>query len=168
MRVEIKYALFDDEIETKMPVRGSVHAAGFDLHSAYEAGTIVAGQTLKVRTNIVFEIPEGWVGKIYPRSGLGIKHGIRLANGTGIVDSDYRGEVIVALYMDHLPLISSAFRAYDVVKHERIAQIVFEPVHAVNLELVGRDELTDTKRGEGGFGSTGRSGLQTENSPSSG
>lgn len=133
----------------KVPERGSKFAAGYDL-SAYipdmERVIIHPSETVKIPTGLAIETPEGYFGGIYARSGLSTKQGLRPANCTGIVDSDYRGEFIVALHND-----SNEIR---VVEHgQRIAQLVIQP--HLNVEFEEVDNLEDTERGEGGFGSSG-------------
>ena len=130
-----------------VPTYGSSFAAGADLY-ACEGGDIVieAGQTRLVHTGIAMEIPEGMVGLIYARSGLASKRGLAPANKVGVIDSDYRGEIMVALH-NH----SSA--PQTVADGERIAQIVFAPYYTAEFCVV--DELGDPARGAGGFGSTG-------------
>ena len=131
-----------------VPTYGSEFAAGADLY-ACEGGevTIEAGQTKLIHTGIAMEIPVGLVGLIYARSGLACKRGLAPANKVGVIDSDYRGEIMVALH-------NHGAEAQTIADGERIAQIVFAPYYAAEFEVV--DELGDTVRGEGGFGSTGR------------
>ena len=131
-----------------VPTYGSEFAAGADLY-ACEGGevTIEAGQTKLIHTGIAMEIPVGLVGLIYARSGLACKRGLAPANKVGVIDSDYRGEIMVALH-------NHGAEAQTIADGERIAQIVFAPYYAAEFEVV--DELGDTIRGEGGFGSTGR------------
>ena len=130
-----------------VPTYGSEFAAGADLY-ACEGGeiTIEAGETRLVHTGIAMEIPEGLVGLIYARSGLASKRGLAPANKVGVIDSDYRGEIMVALH-------NHSDKAQTISDKERIAQIVFAPYYAADFCVV--DELGDTVRGEGGFGSTG-------------
>lgn len=131
----------------KIPVHGSDAAAGYDLYAATDYPLWVAPHhTIKVPTGLTMEIPEGYWGGIYARSGLATKMGLRPANCTGIIDSDYRGEIIVALHND-------TDESQVVNSGERIAQFVLMPQVLINFEET--DNLTDTKRGEGGFGSTG-------------
>ena len=134
--------------QAKIPTRGSSCAAGYDLYAAItEPVTIYPGTNVPVGTGIAMEIPDGFFGAIFARSGLATKRGLRPANAVGVVDSDYRGEVIVALHND-------SNEAQQVLPGERIAQMVFLPYRAMgNFEVV--DDLSDTSRGEGGFGSTG-------------
>ena len=134
--------------EAKTPVYGSAGAACFDLYAARIVDTdFENGRTVTYGTGLHFEVPEGHVMMIYSRSGHGFKQGIRLANGTGVVDADYRGEVLVKLTK----------RSSDVIGMpcvgERIAQAMIMPVEQVSFEET--DELSNTERGEGGFGSTG-------------
>ena len=132
------------------PTYGSDGAACFDLYAASEAfipSKHSAGPAATVvHTGLAVEVPPGHVMKVYSRSGHGFKHGLRLANGTGIIDEDYRGEVMVGLRND-----SGA--DYFVRAGERIAQAMIQPVERV--EFVEVDLLMDTLRGTGGFGSTG-------------
>lgn len=129
----------------KLPTKGSAFAAGMDLYSL-SSGEIKPNETVKVQTGIAIAVPAGYMGLIFARSGLATKQGLRPANCVGVVDSDYRGEVIVALHND-----SSETRTFDA--GERIAQLVITPFLSVDLNEV--DELEKTERGEGGFGSTG-------------
>ena len=132
----------------QMPTYGSEYAAGADMYAAIdEAVTIQPGETKFIPTGLAFEIPEGYAGFIYARSGLACKKGLAPAIKVGVVDADYRGEVMVALH-NH-GLVSQTVEA-----GERIAQMIIAPFVAVNY--VFADELDDTVRGEGGFGSTGR------------
>lgn len=130
----------------KLPIRGSEHAAGWDLY-ALNAEKIYPGKTKKIETGLAIEIPEGYFGAIYARSGLATKKGLRPANCVGVIDSDYRGPIIVALRNDHMNNVESFEEG------ERIAQLVIQKYE--DLDIVEVDELSDTSRGEGGFGSTG-------------
>ena len=132
----------------KMPTNGSQYAAGYDLYAAIEEPvTIYPGTCEKIGTGLAMEIPVGFFGAIFARSGLAAKQGLRPANCVGVVDSDYRGEVIVALHND-------SNEARQVQPDERIAQLVLMPYGVVEkFEVV--DDLEDTDRGAGGFGSTG-------------
>lgn len=133
----------------KVPTRGSSYAAGYDLYAAInEPITIFPGTTVSVTTGLAMEIPEDFFGAIFARSGLATKRGLRPANCVGVVDADYRGEVIVAIHND-------SDKVQQINPGERIAQMVFLPYRSMgNFEVV--DELNDTARGAGGFGSTGR------------
>ena len=131
-----------------LPKRGSIDAAGADLYACLEEDLIIApGKTKFVSIGISAEIPQGYAGFVFARSGLASKSGIAPANKVGVVDSDYRGEFFVALH-NH----SSETRT---VKHgDRIAQLIIMPV--VMAEYIETDELSETERGSGGFGSTGK------------
>ena len=131
-----------------VPTYGSVEAAGADLYACLEeAVTIQPGKTVFVPTGLAMEVPKGCAGLIYARSSLGTKRGLAPANKVGVIDSDYRGEVMVALH--------NHGRDPQTVAHgERIAQLLVTPVLAPAFELC--EDLTDTDRGAGGFGSTGR------------
>ena len=131
-----------------VPTMGSKFAAGADLYSAEDADVVIEpSETKFIGTGLAMEIPEGYVGLVYARSGLACKRGLAPANKVGVVDSDYRGEIKVALH-------NHGKEAQTVEKGERIAQMVIAPYLSVNYE--GADELSETERGEGGFGSTGR------------
>ena len=132
----------------QLPRFGSAGAAGADLCACLDKELSIApGQTVKVPTGIAIELPSGTVGLIYARSGLAVKKGLAPANKVGVIDCDYRGEILVALY-------NQSGEAQTVLPGERIAQMIVSPyIPAVYEE---REELSDTERGEGGFGSTGR------------
>lgn len=124
---------------------GSTYAAGYDLH-AIEDIAIDPGTTTMARTGLAMEIPQGYFGGIYARSSLASKQGIRPANCVGVVDSDYRGEVMVALFNDsEKPVL--------IKRGERIAQLIVQRYQ--ELEIVYVSSLDETERGTGGFGSTG-------------
>lgn len=130
-----------------VPTYGSACAAGADLYACEENGVeIAAGATVLVHTGIAMAIPTGYVGLIYARSGLATKRGLAPANKVGVIDSDYRGEIMVALH-------NHGNAAQKIENGERIAQIVFTPYAAAEFAVT--DELDDTARGAGGFGSTG-------------
>lgn len=130
-----------------LPTYGSVYAAGADLYACEESPvTIQPSETKLIHTGLAMEIPEGYAGLIYARSGLASKRGLAPANKVGVVDADYRGEVMVALH-NH----SNIPQTVDV--GERIAQLVVAPFLKVEYEET--DELSQTVRGAGGFGSTG-------------
>ena len=133
----------------KLPTKGSAYAAGYDLYAAIEEPmAIFPGATVPVTTGLAMEIPEDLFGAIFARSGLAAKRGLRPANCVGVVDADYRGEIFVAIHND-------SDKVQQINPGERIAQMVFLPYQSVgNFEVV--DELNDTARGAGGFGSTGR------------
>lgn len=130
-----------------IPTYGSEFAAGADLYACIdETLTIEPNETNFIPTGLSFEIPEGLVGLVYARSGLACKKGLAPANKVGVIDSDYRGEVMVALH-------NHSKEAKNIEPNERIAQIVFAPYIKGIFNIV--DNLNDTVRGEGGFGSTG-------------
>lgn len=131
-----------------LPTRGSDYAAGADLRAVLDTPVeIKPGQTVMIGTGIAMEIPEGFVGLVFARSGLACKEGIAPANKVGVIDSDYRGEIKVALH-NH----SKSERTVE--NGQRIAQIVIVPFAAP--DFVEAVELSDTERGQGGFGSTGK------------
>ncbi len=132
-----------------LPRYATIGSAGLDLSACLEEPLAVPpGTRVKIPTGIAIEIPYRHIaGLIFPRSGLAVKHGISLANAVGVIDSDYKGEIIVAVF-------NQGEREYIINPGERIAQIVFVPVFTATLEEV--DALEDTARGTGGFGSTGK------------
>lgn len=131
-----------------VPTVGSQNAAGLDLYAYIEEGdiTVKPFTTVKIRTGIAVEIPDGHFGGVYARSGLATKQGLRPSNCVGVIDSDYRGEVMVALYND-------SNKPRKVVNGDRIAQLIIQPYLYAAIDIV--DELSETDRGDGGFGSTG-------------
>lgn len=132
----------------KLPTYGSTEAAGADLYACLEETvTIDPGKTAFIPTGIALEVPKGYAGLIYARSGLACKRGLAPANKVGVVDSDYRGEILVALH-------NHGEASQTVESGERIAQLVITPVLMPAYEWTS--ELEDTKRGTGGFGSTGK------------
>lgn len=144
--MEIKFKKLSNLAIT--PTKGSVAAAGYDLYAAIKENvTIPAHGTEKISTEIALELPEGTFGAIFARSGLATKQGLRPANCVGVVDSDYRGSVIVALHND-------TDTEKVVEPKERIAQLVVMPYVSFDLKEV--DDLSETERGNGGFGSTGK------------
>ena len=140
--------LFED---AKLPIHGSAAAAGYDAFAYINESSnpiyINPHETEKINTGIAVEVPEGYFMAIFARSGLATKEGLRPANCVGVVDSDYRGPVIVALHND-----SDEIRC--VKKGDRIAQLVVLPFIEWDMQEV--KELNDTDRGSGGFGSTGK------------
>lgn len=131
----------------KIPTYGSDYSAGADLYACInEEIEILPHNTVFINTGIQIEIPTGLVGLIYARSGLGCKKGLAPANKVGVIDSDYRGEIIVALH-------NHTNDKQNIKPNERIAQIVFTPYYKADFQKV--EELSDTIRGTGGFGSTG-------------
>ena len=131
-----------------IPTYGSYFSAGADLYAiSDEPIAIEPGKTVMVHTGLAFEIPEGYGGFVFARSGLASKKGLAPANKVGVVDSDYRGEVMVALH-------NSSHQTAVINGGERIAQIVFMPYASANF--IECEELNETVRGEGGFGSSGK------------
>ena len=131
-----------------LPTYGSQFAAGADLYAVCEEELVFQpNETKFVKTGLAMEIPEGYAGLIYARSGLACKRGLAPANKVGVVDSDYRGEVMVALH-------NHSAEVQRVAPGERIAQLVVAPFLKASFEEA--ETLNDTARGEGGFGSTGR------------
>ena len=132
----------------KEPTRGSSAAAGYDLYAAIDNDIIIAPHTtVKVGTGLAFELPQNTFAAIFARSGLATKQGLRPANCVGVCDSDYRGEYIVAIHND--TDVEQTIAAGD-----RIAQMILLPYIPMVFEEV--EELSDTERGSGGFGSTGK------------
>lgn len=130
-----------------VPTYGSEYAAGADLYACNEEKIIIKPhETVLIKTGIAMEIPEGYAGLIYARSGIASKRGLAPANKVGVVDSDYRGEVMVALH-------NHSEKDGEIEPFERIAQLVVAPFLKVDFEEA--EELSDTVRGTGGFGSTG-------------
>lgn len=129
-----------------IPTKAHLSDACFDIYADSEA-TILPKQSAIVHTGFATEIPNGWFAAVYPRSSMGCKRHLRLSNSTGVIDSAYRGEWLVSLYNDG--------DETQIINHgDRIAQFAFLPVPDVWIEEV--DELTDSERGQGGFGSTGK------------
>lgn len=135
-----------------MPTYGSEFAAGADLYACTNGETVTfgPGETKLIKTGIAMEIPEGYAGLIYARSGIANKRGLAPSNKVGVVDSDYRGEIMVSLHNHSLV-------EQSITDGERIAQMVIAPF--LKVEYTEVDELTETVRGEGGFGSTGKNQL---------
>ena len=130
-----------------LPTYGSAFSAGADLYALCDEELVFApNETKFVHTGLAMEIPEGYAGLIYARSGLACKRGLAPANKVGVVDADYRGEIMVALH-------NHSQSEQKIAPGERIAQIVVTPFLKAEYELC--EELSDTVRGEGGFGSTG-------------
>ena len=135
----------------KVPTRGSDYAAGYDLYADLPkiSGEFVAippHQTIKISTGVAIEIPVGYFGGVFPRSGMSAKRGLRPANCVGVIDADYRGEIFVAIHND-------SDEVQFIYPNERIAQLIVLPCCDFNWEVV--DSLSTTTRGAGGFGSTG-------------
>lgn len=132
----------------KLPTYGSVEAAGADLYACVDAPVNIGpGETVFIPTGIALEVPKGCAGLVYARSGMACKRGLAPANKVGVIDSDYRGEINVVLY-------NHGNAAQTVENGERIAQLIITPVLTPAYEAA--EELTDTVRNAGGFGSTGK------------
>lgn len=134
--------------DVKLPVKMSELAAGFDLHAAVTEPVVLSpGERQLIPTGFAIAMPAELEAQIRPRSGLAYKHGITCLNSPGTIDADYRGEVKVLL-------VNLGQEAFTIERNERIAQMVFKTVPAVEFTEV--DELSDTVRGSGGFGHTGK------------
>lgn len=132
----------------QIPTSGSKYSAGYDLYACLDKPVVIAPHTTqKIGTGISLALPEGYFGAVFARSGLATKQGLRPANCVGVCDADYRGEYIVAIHND-----SDEERIIE--PNERIAQLVVMPFLPINFSEV--DELDETERGDGGFGSTGK------------
>lgn len=130
-----------------LPFHGSKYAAGYDLYSCLDHPVrIMPGETKPIGTGIAVEIPSGCFGAVYARSGMALKRGLRPANCVGVIDSDYTGEIIVALHND-------SGTVQIVGDGERIAQLVIQPCK--NVAIVETNMIANTERGGAGFGSTG-------------
>jgi dUTP pyrophosphatase len=156
MKIEVKIL----HSEAKLPTQMTDGASGFDLHACLSEWhdeeyderlkpftlRIQPGHHLLIKTGIAIEIPTGFEGQVRPRSGLALRHGVTVLNAPGTIDSDYRGEIGVLL-------INHGDEPFSVCHGDRIAQLVIAPV--ARFELAISRELSDTERGQGGFGSTG-------------
>ena len=132
----------------KLPTKGSKYAAGFDLYAATDSIVDIAPHsTVKIGTGLAFELPEGIFAGIFARSGIATKRGLRPANCVGVIDSDYRGPVIVALHNDTDEMQS-------IEPGERIAQMILLPY--IEMKFYETEELSDTSRGDSGFGASGK------------
>lgn len=135
----------------KIPTYGSEFAAGADLyaviHNEENRVEILPGETAFIDTGIVMELPNGYVGLVYARSGLSCKQGLAPANKVGVIDSDYRGNIMVALY-------NQSNETRVVSEGDRIAQIIIQPVEQFGFKVT--ENLSNTVRGNGGFGSSGK------------
>ncbi len=146
MKVSVKF-IEHDGVKAELPHYASAGAAGADLTACVGKDILVkAGETVKIPTGIAIAVPEGYGAFIYARSGLATKFGLAPANCVGVVDSDYRGEVLVAIH-------NHSANDYVISKGERIAQLVIAPVMQAEF---AEEDLDETARGEGGFGSTGK------------
>lgn len=134
--------------DASIPQRQTQGSSGYDLCACIAADfTIQPGDLVVIPTGIAVEIPQGYAGFIFTRSGLGVKHGIHVTNGVGVIDSDYRGEI-------HVGLMNSSRVAYTIKPQDRIAQMILMPTFMADVEEIA--ELSETARGDAGFGSTGK------------
>ena len=147
MRIQVSVKKLRED--ARLPFSGSEHSAGYDLYACTgrEMNVIAPHTSVMIGTGLACAIPEGYFGALFARSGLAAKEGLRPANCVGVLDSDYRGEIMIALHND-----SDQERC--VKDGERIAQLVVMPYLAVSFSQT--DELDETQRGEGGFGHTGK------------
>jgi dUTP pyrophosphatase len=127
-----------------LPTRGSIGAVGYDLYSNYD-GVIPTSERMLISTGIAVVLPKGVYGRVAPRSGLAVKHGVQV--GAGVIDPDYTGEVKVVLF-------NHGEKDFEVKKGDRIAQLVLEKCETPLIEEISI--VDDTERGSGGFGSTGK------------
>ncbi|HIE09597.1 MAG TPA: dUTP diphosphatase [Armatimonadetes bacterium] len=147
MRVKLKVEILPHGEGLPLPSYASEGAAGLDLRAAIDGEVVIPpGGWALIPTGIKVAIPEGFEGQVRPRSGLALRHGIALLNAPGTVDSDYRGEIKVIL-------VNLGREPFVIRRGDRIAQLVISPVARAEVEVVR--EVPPTKRGEGGFGSTG-------------
>ena len=150
--MELKIKALSDRLgkDIPFPTYATAGSAGMDLRACIdEPVTVPAGERAMIPTGLAIALPGAeWVALVYARSGLAIKHGLAPANCVGVIDSDYRGEIVVGL-------LNSSKEDYTVEPGERVAQLVIMPV--AQAEIVVTDTLDETQRGAGGFGSTGRS-----------
>lgn len=142
----VRFRRLPSNLDLPLPERATEHAAGYDVRSAEEAVTLEPGEIRLVSTGLVMELPEGMECQVRPRSGLALKHGITLPNSPGTIDPDYRGELRVIMQ-------NLGAEAVTLARGERIAQLVFARFEAPAIEV--SDDLSETGRGAGGFGSTG-------------
>ncbi len=146
--MKIKITKFNKEADCVIPQYATLDSSGMDLASSSSDTIIIkSGQFTLIPTNLIFEIPRGYEGQVRPRSGLALKHGITVLNSPGTIDSDYRGEVKVLL-------INQGFKDFEVNFGDRIAQLIISKHENVSLEF--DDNISDTERGAGGYGSTGK------------
>jgi dUTP pyrophosphatase len=144
--LEVRFTRLPTNPDLPLPERATPHAAGYDVRSAEESVTLAPGEIRLVGTGLVMELPEGMECQVRPRSGLALKHGISLPNSPGTIDPDYRGELRVIMQ-------NLGSQPVTLGRGERIAQLVFARFEAP--EVVLAEELSETERGGGGFGSTG-------------
>ena len=145
MSDRVRFVRVGGQDDLPLPSRGTEHAAGYDIRSA-ESVTLEPGEIRLVGTGFAIELPEHLECQVRPRSGLALKHGITLPNSPGTIDPDYRGEVRIILQ-------NLGCESVRLERGERIAQLVF--ARFATPELIEVDVISDSRRGEGGFGSTG-------------
>ena len=144
---QVRLRRLDSNPDLPLPERATPHAAGYDVRSAEAEVVLQPGEIRLVSTGLVMELPEGMECQVRPRSGLALKHGVTLPNSPGTIDPDYRGELrIIMQNLGPEPV--------RLVRGERIAQLVFARFEAPDIQEV--DRVSETSRGQGGFGSTGR------------
>lgn len=146
-RPRVRFRRLESNPDLPLPERATPHAAGYDIRSAEAEVILQPGEIRLVSTGLVMELPEGLECQVRPRSGLALKHGITLPNSPGTIDPDYRGEVRVIMQ-------NLGSQPVTLARGERIAQLVFARFEAPSI--VETDEVNETQRGTGGFGSTGR------------
>ncbi len=146
--MEIKFTKYNPEEDCVIPSYATDGSAGMDLSSSSkDLITVKPGESKLVPTNLLIEIPKGYEGQVRPRSGLALKHGITVLNSPGTIDSDYRGEVKVLL-------VNHGTKDFPVNFGDRIAQLIIAKYEKAVLKF--SDNITDTERGSGGYGSTGK------------
>jgi dUTP pyrophosphatase len=143
----VRFLRLEGNPDLPLPSRGTPQAAGYDVRSAEPVFVLQPGEIRRVSTGLVMELPPGVECQVRPRSGLAVRHGIGIPNAPGTIDPDYRGELQVAL-------INLAGEGVTIARGDRIAQLVFARFEVLEVEEV--DSVSDTPRGSGGFGSTGR------------
>jgi dUTP pyrophosphatase len=146
MSMEVRFSRLPSNPDLPLPGRATEHAAGYDVRSAEEAVTLEPGEIRLVGTGLTMELPVGVECQVRPRSGLALKHGITLPNSPGTIDPDYRGELRVIMQ-------NTGSEPVTLERGERIAQLVFARFETPEVLLA--DKLSQTTRGDGGFGSTG-------------
>lgn len=147
MKPVIKFQVMADRSsELEIPSYKTAQAAGMDVQAS-ESLCLQPGETRAVRTGLKVELEPGWELQVRSRSGLALKHSVHVLNAPGTIDADYRGEICAILHND-------GSTPYDICVGDRIAQLVIAPSYQATVQIV--DELSQTERGEGGFGSTGR------------
>ena len=144
--VYVKFKRLTDT--AKIPTKGTRFSAGFDLYADVDGKiTLFPGECMQIYSGIAVEIPDGYVGLVFSRSGISTRQGLCLANGVGVIDSDYRGNV-------GIPIRNHSSETQVIIPHERIAQMIILKIP--DIFLYETAELSETDRGAGGFGSTGR------------